>query len=194
MTGSIIVAADKNRLGKSLFPLLPPPSLPLRVQVCPPTPLSPSSSGLAGRSDWERGSRTSCIACSLGLARSSGALPCCLKPALTGGVGRRRGRSPLWRPWRTAVRDGSSRSASNKPGFLEGSWSLSRGPEIRLQARRGDEVGGGPVTPAAGGLDLDKRLPGSRAAAPPCPPSTPASSCPWLMQGFRRQASLPHWR
>jgi hypothetical protein len=79
------------------------------------------------------------------------------KPASTGGVGRRQGRSPLRRPWRTAVRARSSRSSSNKPGFREGSWPLARDPEIHLRARRGDEVGGDPVAPAGGGLDLQWR-------------------------------------
>jgi hypothetical protein len=36
----------------------------------------------------------------------------------------------------------------------------------------------------------DMVLPGRRAAAPPCPSSTPASSRPWLVRGFRWQAFL----
>jgi hypothetical protein len=79
------------------------------------------------------------------------------KPASTGGVSRQRGLPPLQRPWRTAARARSGRSSSNKPGFPDGSWPHARGPEIPLQARCGDDVGGDPAAPTTGGLDLQWR-------------------------------------
>jgi hypothetical protein len=135
-----------------------PPFPPLRVILRPPAPLSPSSGGLAGRSDWERVGRILYIACSVGVASNLGALSWCFEPASAGGAGRRQDRSPLWRPWRTAGRAGSSRSASNKPMVLEESWSSARDLEFPPHARRGDEIGRDSVIPVAAGLDLCRSL------------------------------------
>jgi hypothetical protein len=49
---------------KRVFPPLLSP-FALRVAGAPPAPLSLSFGGLAGRSDWERGGRSLCAACSL---------------------------------------------------------------------------------------------------------------------------------
>jgi hypothetical protein len=116
-----------------LLPFALAPHPPLRVPGSPPAPLSPSSGGLADRSDWERGSRPPCTAGSLGFFSWYGALPLwSFEPASSGDVGRWRVLSPLRRPWRTAARARSGRSSSNKLGLGGLSWPLAWGPEIPL--------------------------------------------------------------
>jgi hypothetical protein len=75
----------------------------------------------------------------------------------SGDVGRRRGLSPLRRPWWTASRARSGRSSANKPGLGGVSWLLARGPVTSLRARRGDEFGGDLPASGSGGLDLQGR-------------------------------------
>jgi hypothetical protein len=89
------------------------PSLPQRrfeSPCCPPAPLSPSSGGLAGQSDRERGGRPLCTASLIGVPSSLGVFPFeCFKPVSLGCIGQRRGPYPLRCPWWITARVGTGR-------------------------------------------------------------------------------------
>jgi hypothetical protein len=128
--------------------------LPTRRSVAPgalPAPLSPSSGGLAGRSDGERGDRPPCIACSLGLVFGVGSLPrSSSEAASSGDAGLRLDLRPLRRPWRAAAGAGSGGSTPNNPARLR-SRSRGCGPVLPSRARRG---GGIPFDLHLGAPDL----------------------------------------
>jgi hypothetical protein len=94
----------------SALPFLPPPC------VHSLAPLSLSSGGSAGQSDWERGGRPYCTTCCLGHVPSVGVMPRWISaPASWGGAGRRQDSPSLRRPWWTATRAGSGHIPLNNP-------------------------------------------------------------------------------
>jgi hypothetical protein len=110
---------DRIQISERGLFLLPPP--PTRLSLVPgasPAPLSPSSGGLAGRSDQERGGRPPCTACRFGFDSDFGGLPwLSFTSAPSGGADGRRAPPPLLRPWRAAARAGSGLSSMNKPAM-----------------------------------------------------------------------------
>jgi hypothetical protein len=152
----------------------PHPSHPLLLRLNPrlgidsPFPLSLSSGGSAGRSDWERGGRYPCTGSSLGSVHGFGGLPCWSPtPTSSGDADRRPVSFPLRHLRWTTVVTGSRRSSSNKPACAR----LSPQAWDRVspsRAHHGDEMARIWLDPCSGSLDPWWRAP----QQPPLPPSS----------------------
>jgi hypothetical protein len=95
-----------SRYGSPLARTHPP-----RWGVDSPAPLSLSSGGAAGRSDWERGGRPPCTGSSLGSFPVFGSMPCrSSQPSSSGSHGRSPSSSSSLRPWWARVGSRSGRS------------------------------------------------------------------------------------
>jgi hypothetical protein len=146
--GSVVITANwSGERWTYRYLCVSPTSPPLlsrlspRRGVDPPAPLSLSSSGSAGRSDWERGGRPLCTGSSLGCSPVSGGLPCwSFSPSSSGSDGRRPSSSPSLHP-----------SSPNKPARSRPQVGDRVPP---LQARRGDDFAGFWLDPRSGYLDL----------------------------------------